>query len=519
VQAADAALRGQLANYIQNNAQPPAGQTPLDAAGSAGEAAARTAFLGDVRQALQNVPNYNAAAVVAGVTATRQALNGGQDTTTALGLGLTAAAAAAAPPPAPAAAPPPAPANPPANAAPPAGGAFTFRPGQHPGLAYMAALRAAAAANTAPPPPLTPRAIMSIDPGVSAADATRFAGQMRANYGRAQGAYQAQLGAATGTAPAAAPAAAPPNAAPAAPPAAAPPQAPPAAQTNQTQMAARLQSDAGRVTAAQSAGLMPKWYPASTPVTYFDLPRYTDQPSGGVPNMTDRISAFAASQRNTLYNQTNGTEDQAIKDYQDGVGWGNGAMGVYQPINRVLRGLPEVTSHWNSSPTVIRRVNDTMQALDSAMDKAVTPENIIAFRGIRGPHAFNGTVDMTHWNAAVSNFNKLQVGDVGRDNAFASATLSRKVADRDFTNGIPGNDAYIMEYRVPKGTRAISMNAMNPNSNSYAKTVELLLDRGTQYQVVAKFTETRGGINYHHMVVDVLDNAQQAAKPPLPKFK
>lgn len=559
-----AQARTRLSGIIAGNTPAPATITAVDAVKDFAETTAQAEVINDLRNRMQQISN-NAQAIRTGLFRTQTDLTNGVNVSQAITNGLQSMinvqptpaaptppaqpqAAASAPAPAPAAPQPqaatptpqaatPAPpaATPPVQAAPasvPAGtpgSPFTFTPGQDPSVMYRRALAASFGAGVAPPRPLNPGTIMGIDSGIDAASAIKYAGQMRANYGRAQTAYLTQLNRnpAPPSPAAAQPAATPPSPAAAhrTPPAAAPaptaiapvtpPQAP--ALTTGQAMAARLNTDAPAVAAAQAAGLMPK-YPTGVQVTHFDLPKYTDkQVYGAVQNMTDRIQAFAQGQSG-LVRGTSSSEDQAVQGYQDGVYWGNGAMGVYQPINRVLRGQPEITSHWNNSPSTKASVNSYMQNIDSAMNKAATPENIIAYRGIRGPSAFNGTVNINHWNASVANFNSLQPGDIGSDPAFASTTLSKSEADTKFSAGIPGKDAYLMEYRVPKGTRAISMNAINPNSQ-YADTVELLIDRNTEYQVVAKYTEVRNGINYHRMVVDVLPSTQQKTKPALPKFK
>jgi hypothetical protein len=74
-----------------------------------------------------------------------------------------------------------------------------------------------------------------------------------------------------------------------------------------------------------------------------------------------------------------------------------------------------------------------------------------------------------------------------------STTLDKSVAEKRFVKGPqPG---IILEYRIPKGTRGVSMNANNPASG-YSYTGELLLDKDLSYKVVGKYKNPQTG-NLH----------------------
>lgn len=246
-------------------------------------------------------------------------------------------------------------------------------------------------------------------------------------------------------------------------------------------------------------------HPASTSIPEFHVKTYT---SAGA-----RDRSIAQQQAQGSARNLSSAEKTAIANYQDGLGWsletlppsqaGTG-QGVYQAVNRKLRNQPEPDYEWNS-PSGRQAVDRIIRDLDSAMTKSTVPEDTVAFRGIRSGGDRNGV-----FNAGYQAF-KSQVYDqweVGKtygpssgltDKAYTSTTLDRKIADRIFTRG---NQAGIMlEYRIPEGTRGVSMNATNPNSG-FSKTAEILLDKNLSYKVVGKYSDSSTG--QLHAVLEIV---------------
>jgi len=279
-----------------------------------------------------------------------------------------------------------------------------------------------------------------------------------------------------------------------------------------------IASQKEEIARAQAEYNMPGWYPAGVPVTLFTLPRYPRTRLSDNDHRRPRIANLIKHQLPAV----RGLGDEiltALREYQDGVGWNPGnAQGVYQPVNRCLRGQAEPDySQWRS-PMAKKGVNTIMRLLDAAFSQVVTPVNILTYRGIRGHGAFPRKTESHSGNFA-REFSSWKIGEIRSDPAYVHTTLSRRVARELFTVGHnPGGEAYVIEYRVPTGTRAISMNAANPNSD-YAHTVELLIDRDTQFQVVAKYKEEMDGLMINWGVLDILPPARQAGRRKLPTYK
>jgi hypothetical protein len=282
---------------------------------------------------------------------------------------------------------------------------------------------------------------------------------------------------------------------------------------------ALIKTQETQIKEAQRMGDMPNWY-GQTQVTLFVQPPYersrlpdNDPERPRIKNLIDFQRAGVA--------RLSPEALQALREFQDGVRWNvQSAMGVYQPINRLLRGIGEPTySKWQSE-VAVQNVNRNMHLMDAAFNDLVVPENIYTFRGIRGPDIYpNKATD--HAGNFARDFASWRVGEVRSDGGFVSTTLSRRVANEMFTSGHDnGNtEPYVLEYRVPAGTRAIAMNAVNPDSK-YANTVELIIGRDTQFRVIAKYDDTgRDGRVIHRAVLDILPPQEQAGRTPLPVYR
>lgn len=283
-------------------------------------------------------------------------------------------------------------------------------------------------------------------------------------------------------------------------------------------LAALIASQKEAIAQAQAKWVMPNWY-GSTPVTLFTTPEYKRTRITDNDPMRPRIKFLIDHQLPAIQNLS-ANQITALREYQDGVHWNTqNAVGVYQPVNRVLRGQSEPQySQWQTK-AAIQQINKMMRLLDSSFAQTVTPENIITYRGIRGPGVYPRK-GAAHAGNFAREFASWRLGEIRSDAAYVHTTLSRRIASEIFTLGHDDGttEPYVIEYRVPAGTNAIAMNAANPNSK-YANTVELLINRDTQFMVIAKYDEVKDGVTIHRGVVDVLPPASQAGRKKLPVFK
>jgi hypothetical protein len=126
---------------------------------------------------------------------------------------------------------------------------------------------------------------------------------------------------------------------------------------------------------------------------------------------------------------------------------GEYAEGMYSDLNGALR----------SGGSAPRR---TLNALDSAIKKWESPENILVYRGILPRQA------------APNPLRGARVGDVFEDAGYMSTSLSRRT-------GTAFADNEVLEIEVPKGTNAAPIGQYGRLSEQ-----EILLPRGTRLEIV-----------------------------------
>jgi hypothetical protein len=134
--------------------------------------------------------------------------------------------------------------------------------------------------------------------------------------------------------------------------------------------------------------------------------------------------------------------------------------GVYQLLNRALRGLEPLTAA------------DFLMAkkIDSAIERARSPRDMIVYRG------FGRNV-----------VNELEPGDTFTDNGFSSASLSETVVRDRFAYG----GGAIFQFVARKGTHAIYLGDLI----EFPKPeLEILFPRGASFRILSK--EIRHGITY-----------------------
>jgi hypothetical protein len=195
---------------------------------------------------------------------------------------------------------------------------------------------------------------------------------------------------------------------------------------------------------------------------------------------------------------------ESLKEYQDGLdgtmsyrraGKTGFRVGFYQPINRYLRGIAEPDFYFRS-PAGQRKVQRTAQAIERAIDKSAVPEDIVTFRVIRAKGGRNpGQFKRDHDTFVRRVYDTWKEGDVYKngsamtDQGFTSTGLNFKQITKWMNDTSPKENVMI-EFRVPKGTKGVFMDAVNPGA--HYQFPELLLQRKLGFRVVKKWSDGKG---------------------------
>jgi hypothetical protein len=164
-------------------------------------------------------------------------------------------------------------------------------------------------------------------------------------------------------------------------------------------------------------------------------------------------------------------------------------------VNRKLRGQPE-THPLFTNYSAQQRTDAIIQDLDSVMKSgnAVTHRDMEVYRGVRSAGDVHGFFAKA-WAVLEPKIRKAKIGDEEIDDGFLSTTVNYNVAtgNQHRSIGQPGGfgGGAILTIRVPKGTPAIAMNAVNPGS-TYSSSEELLLNRGIKKRLVDKRQDSAG---------------------------
>lgn len=119
-----------------------------------------------------------------------------------------------------------------------------------------------------------------------------------------------------------------------------------------------------------------------------------------------------------------------------------------------------------------------LKLIDDAFAKAKTTEDIEVYRGISGD--------------AMKHYQHLKPGDSFKDSAFVSTSTDKDTAD----NFSRGDGKAIMQVRVPKGSKAISVDSLSvfkKGGNVTRSENEILLDRNSSFKVVSIKPGKHGG--------------------------
>lgn len=151
---------------------------------------------------------------------------------------------------------------------------------------------------------------------------------------------------------------------------------------------------------------------------------------------------------------------------------------AHDPINRRLR-----TGDTDKPDFPNDAADDRIKQIDSALDQATVPEDVIAWRGISMPAKMFDTDDI----------DEALVGTEVRDRGFGSTSMRRGVAEFFVESE---NAGVITRITVPKGTRGAYIGFKSedfpsgrPPISDFDEEAELLLQRGMRYRIES-VTET-----------------------------
>lgn len=110
-------------------------------------------------------------------------------------------------------------------------------------------------------------------------------------------------------------------------------------------------------------------------------------------------------------------------------------------------------------------LNGKITAMDSTFSKASLPENALVYRGMR--------------ENVAKNFLSATNGDIIEAKTFLSTSTEKNVA-LDFAARSESGKRYVMELKVPKGAKAVSMK----NHATFKEEKEILIGRGQKLKAL-----------------------------------
>lgn len=167
-------------------------------------------------------------------------------------------------------------------------------------------------------------------------------------------------------------------------------------------------------------------------------PAATAKPAAAKPGTTPKAASDAAHAAATI--SLSAREVEAMQNYTGG---------MFQTLNPRLR----------AGKAASREDKADLQSMDAAFARAATKEPIVAYRGVSGDFAA-----------------KLKPGVTYTDGGFTSVSSDPKAAD----NFVRGDGSALLEVRVPKGSKAVSVKAFS----QFKGEEEIVLNRGGNYRVV-----------------------------------
>ena len=177
-----------------------------------------------------------------------------------------------------------------------------------------------------------------------------------------------------------------------------------------------------------------------------------------------------------------------------GIGWGEKhwkkwVQGLTKTERAALRGYSgndyvDISKHLRTGKSVGNLKLDQIKNIDKAIKKAVTPDDVVVYRGIKAKR-------FSYFKKAK---NKVIV-----DKGFVSTTLDREKA-YSFTDLFGTKQAYC-RIKVPKGTNA---GYLGTSPFLHPREAELLLSRGTKFKVTGIWPGVRPP-GFYGAVPDIID--------------
>jgi DNA polymerase III epsilon subunit-like protein/superfamily I DNA/RNA helicase len=187
----------------------------------------------------------------------------------------------------------------------------------------------------------------------------------------------------------------------------------------------------------------------------------------------------------------------------------------YSAINGLLRNQITVEEDAYGEdvidPIEYKFTIEKIYSMDMVYKNAPTiPEDMVLYRGI-------------HSEYSDRLMRSYDVGDLFEDLAYSSATTSLETAqgwsashDADYVPSAPGDKApgLVLEIVAPAGTRGIYLPSYLGNQVDHGDELEVLLDRGTTFRVIAKIEDPDGIVRV--MRVAVVDQTKKPIDPNEP---
>lgn len=189
-----------------------------------------------------------------------------------------------------------------------------------------------------------------------------------------------------------------------------------------------------------------------------DRGRFSD---GGASDDISESSLLAVERSAAAWLDTLTRQERWAVQFYSGIG-----SGIINPSLRA--GLPPD----GGDSYLTDSVNNLMSGLDSALDKAVIPDTVTVYRGLK-----NVTID------------SVSVGGTLTDKAYVSTTLNKDIAV-NFSN-----THTLMAITIPKGSRGAYIERVTDKKGEH----EILLPRGQSFIITA--VEKQGS---HHVIRVVL---------------
>ena len=139
----------------------------------------------------------------------------------------------------------------------------------------------------------------------------------------------------------------------------------------------------------------------------------------------------------------------------------------YTYINLMSRNSndPIIKRLKENDPKYYKRISDTIEVLEKALNKYSVGEDVILYRGINSEKFYNDIIK--------------KKGKKITEKGFFSVSTNLKIAE-NFSNN-SNSKSVIIEFRVPKETKGIKM---NKDLSIFPNETEVLINRNLEYKII-----------------------------------